>query len=417
VELWIPYGETEIPIRVPDDNFYKILEPKKPAPTDISKLIQESLNHPVDDFQLSNTVKPGTSAGILVDPILPLGVQNQAIEILRSKLGELGVNTIRLFLRHRTSNVESRPSQEDSIFNTFDPRDNTFTELGKTGQGTNVQIENELLACDLKIVLGMVTPHFVGGFTGGPDIVLPGSSSLETISKNRFLMTKGIPNPGDIKENLVLSDELEACKMAGTFYSLSFIPNGLDGIDSVFSGELETVFQEAVARYLQVHSPKVDRKSDVVVVAAGKLLGMDLYHGVRVLSNALGAVKREGTIILVAECSRGIGNQEFLEYSRRFSEKKELVTEMRHQFKLGSHVSLFLQDMIEKHRIQLVSVLPDLYSRDSFKLKPSRTASSAIQQSIRVEGKEAKILIVTRGDLMIPIVDTSQASPSIGREN
>jgi nickel-dependent lactate racemase len=107
----------------------------------------------------------------------------------------------------------------------------------------------------------------------------------------------------------------------------------------------------------------------------------------------------------VAECSKGIGNQEFLEYSRRFSEKKDLVTEMRHRFKLGSHVSLFLQEALEKHRIQLVSVLPDLYSRDSFKLKPSRTASSAIQQSIRVEGKEAKILIVTRGDLTIPVVN------------
>ena len=407
MELWIPYGETEIPIRVPDDNFYKILEPKKPAQTDISKLIQESLNHPVNDFQLSNSVKPGTTAGILVDPILPLRVQNQAIEILKSKLGELGVDKIRLFLRHRTSNVEARPAQQETPLNIFDPRDKTFTELGKTSQGTNVQIENELLACDLKIVLGMVTPHFASGFTGGPDIVLPGSSSLETIAKNRSLMIKGIPGPGDIKENLVLSDELEACKMAGTFYSLSFIPDGSEGIDSVFSGELEAVFRETVARYLQIHSPKVDRKSDVVVVAAGKILGMDLYHGVRVLSNAFGAVKKEGTIILVAECSKGIGNQEFLEYSRRFSEKKDLVTEMRHRFKLGSHVSLFLQEALEKHRIQLVSVLPDLYSRDSFKLKPSRTASSAIQQSIRVEGKEAKILIVTRGDLMIPTVQTS----------
>jgi len=407
LELWIPYGETEIPIRVPDDNFYKILEPKKSPQMDISKLIQESLNHPVNDFQLSNTVKPGTTAGILVDPILPLRVQNQAIEILKSKLGELGADKIRLFLRHRTSNVESRPAQQETPLNIFDPRDKTFTELGKTSQGTNVQIENELLACDLKMVLGMVTPHFASGFTGGPDMVLPGSSSLETIAKNRSLMIKGIPGSGDIKENLVLSDELEACKMAGTFYSLSFIPDGSEGIDSVSSGELEAVFRETVARYLQIHSPKVDRKSDVVVMAAGKILGMDLYHGVRVLSNAFGAVKKEGTIILVAECSKGIGNQEFLEYSRRFSEKKDLVTEMRHRFKLGSHVSLFLQEALEKHRIQLVSVLPDLYSRDSFKLKPSRTASSAIQQSIRVEGKEAKILIVTRGDLMIPIVQSS----------
>ncbi len=250
----------------------------------------------------------------------------------------------------------------------------------------------------------MVTPHFASGFTGGPDILLPGASSLNTIAKNRSLMVKGVSNPGDAGENLVLSDAFEAYKMAGVFYSLTLVPDGWGGIDTVFSGELEAVFREAVPRYLQVHSSRIDRKSDVVVVAAGKLLGMDLYHGVRVLSNAFGAVKKEGTIILVAECSKGIGDQSFLEFSRRFSEKKELVTELRHRFKLGSHVSLFLQDALERHRIQLVSVLPDLYARDSFKLKPSRTASSAVQQSIRVEGKDAKILIVTRGDLTIPAV-------------
>ena len=205
MELWIPYGETEIPIRVPDDNFYKILEPKKSTQTDISKLIQESLSHPVNDFQLSNTVKPGTTAGILIDPILPLSIQNQTITILKTKLAQSGVDKIKLLLRHRTSNVESRPLKEEPL-NTFDPQDKTFTELGKTSQGTSVQVENELVGCDIRIVLGMVTPHFAGGFTGGPDIVVPGSSSLETIAKNRSLMIKGIPNPGDIKGNLILSD-------------------------------------------------------------------------------------------------------------------------------------------------------------------------------------------------------------------
>jgi nickel-dependent lactate racemase len=405
LELWIPYGETEIPIRVPDDNFYKILEPKKsPATAPLSNQIEDSLSRPVNDFSLSNVVKQGTVAGLLVDPIMPWNVQKLAIEIIKAKLGILGVEKVKLFLRRRTSNVESRPSQEEVSFTNFDPGDDTFTELGKTNEGTNVKLETELLACDVRISLSIVTPHFASGFTGGPDILLPGASSLDTIAKNRSLMVKGLASPGDIGGNLVLADAFEAYKMAGVFYNLAFVPDGLGGVDTVFSGELEAVFREAVPRYLQVHSPKIDWKSDVVVVAAGKMLGMDLYHGVRVLSNAFGAVKREGTIILVAECSKGIGDQSFLEFSRRFSEKKELVTELRHKFKIGSHVSLFLQDALEKHRIQLVSVLPDLYARDSFRLKPSRTASTAVQQSIRVEGKEAKILIITRGDLTIPTV-------------
>jgi nickel-dependent lactate racemase len=300
--------------------------------------------------------------------------------------------------------VEARPSSSDLGVRSINPSGGAFVEIGKTSQGTNVLLEKELLSCDVRISLSIVTPHFASGFTGGPDILLPGASSMDTIVKNRSLMVKGVPNPGQIEENLVLSDAFEAYKMAGVFYSLTFVPDGWGGIDSVFSGELEAVFREAVPKYLQVHSPKIDRKSDVVVVAAGRMLGMDLYHGVRVLSNAFGAVRKEGTIILVAECSKGIGDQGFLEFSRRFSDKKELVSELRHKFKLGSHVSLFLQDALEKHRIQLVSVLPDLYARDSFKLKPSRTASSAIQQSIRAEGKEAKILIIARGDLTLPIV-------------
>jgi len=405
LELWIPYGETEIPIRVPDDNFYKILEPKKPASiTQLSNQIEGSLSHSLNDFSLSKIVKPGNVAGVLVDPIIPPSVQKQAIETIKARLSALGVSETKLFSRRRTSSVEARPSLDQPSFKDFDPKDETFTEIGKTSQGTSVHLETELLACDVRISLGMVTPHFASGFTGGPDILLPGASSIDTIAKNRSLMVRSVSSPIDIGDNLVLSDAFEAYKMSGVFYSLTFIPDGWGGIDTVISGELEAVFREAVPRYLQVHSPKVDRKSDVVVVAAGKLLGMDLYHGVRVLSNAFGAVKKEGTIILVAECSKGIGDQGFLEFSRRFSDKKDLVTELRHKFKLGSHVSLFLQDALEKHRIQLVSVLPDLYSRDSFKLKPSRTASSAIQQSIRVEGKEAKILIVTRGDLTIPVV-------------
>ena len=339
-----------------------------------------------------------------MDPIVPLRVQQQAIETIRTKLGTLGVTEVKLFSRNRTSNVEARPSSADLGVKSIDPTGGAFADVGKTSQGTSVFLESELLACDVKISLSMVTPHFASGFTGGPDILLPGASSLDTIAKNRSLMVKGVPNPGELGENLVLSDAFEAYKMAGVFYSLTFVPDGWGGIDSVFSGELEAVFRDAVSRYLQVHSPRIDRKSDVVVVAAGKLLGMDLYHGVRVLSNAFGAVRKEGTIILVAECSRGIGDQGFLEFSRRFSDKKELVSELRHKFKLGSHVSLFLKDALEKVRIQLVSVLPDLYARDSFKLKPSRTASSAVQQSIRVEGKEAKILIMARGDLTLPTV-------------
>jgi nickel-dependent lactate racemase len=401
LELWIPYGETEVPVRVPDDNFYRILEPAKPlGAKNTPAIIEEALEQPVGGLLLKDFVKPHSMAGIIVDPIVPLDVRHEAVKVLRSRLNLLGIEKVQIFMRKRMSNVISTGEDLKSI----DPSQPSFAGLGKTTMGTSVELDPDLASCDVKITVGLVMPHFASGFTGGPEAVLPGSSSIHSITKNRSLLSKGFPTASLAPDNQVLSDSLEACKLAGPFYSLCFMPDGAGGVTSAFAGELESVFREAVSRYHEVHTPKIERKLDIVIVSAGTMLGADLYHAIRVVSNVLGAVKREGTVILVAECSKGIGDSSFLEYARRFPERKELSTELRYRFKLGGHVNLFLQDTLEKCRIQLVSILPELFVRDSFGLKPSQTASEAVQKAIRFEGKESKILIVPKGDFTVPVM-------------
>ncbi len=405
----MPYGQTEVPVRIPDDNFYRILEPPKPVGAqDTASLIEEALDSPFGDFSLTRMVRPGSTAGILVDPVVPPEARRQVIQSLRSRLERAGVSETKVFVRKRLSNTPppEAPNREDS-FKLLDPSQGSFKEIGKTSLGTSVSVQEELLSCGVRIVVGLVLPHFATGFTGGPEMVIPGSSSIQSIAKNRSLLMKGFSTPLSTEENPVLSDSLEAYKLAGPFYSVCFVPDGWGGIHSAFTGELESVFREASARYLQVHSPKINRRSDIVVVSAGQLLGMDLYHCVRVLSNAFSAIKKGGTIILVSECSKGVGASIFLDYAKRFSERKGLATELRYRFKLGGHVNLFLQDVLEKYRVQLVSVLPDLYTRGSFGLKPSRTASEAIQKAVRIEGKDSKILIVNRGDITVPVFESS----------
>lgn len=403
MELWIPYGETEIPVRVPDDNFYRILEPAKTLEAkNASSMIEEALEKPLGELFLKDVVKPGGAAGIIIDPIVPVNVRDEALKALRSRLTSLGIDQVRVFMRKRLSSVVS--GGED--LKIIDPAQSSFAQLGKTSAGTSVELDPDFAACEVKISVGLVMPHFASGFTGGPEAVLPGSSSIHSIAKNRSLLTKGFPPSSYAPDNQVLSDSLEAVKLAGPFYSLCFMPDGVGGVTSAFAGELESVFREAVSRYHGIHSPKIERKLDIVIVSAGSLLGSDLYHAIRVVSNVLGAVKREGTIILVAECPKGVGDSNFLEYARKFPERKELSTEMRYRFKLGGHVNLFLQEMLEKCRIQLVSILPELFVRDTFGLKPSQTASEAVQKAIRVEGKESKILIVPRGDFTVPTMDS-----------
>lgn len=402
MELWIPYGETEIPVKVPDDNFYRILEPTKQPGKVASAIIEEAFEKPLGDLFLQDVVKAGNTAGIVIDPIVPVDARSEAIKALMTRLSSLGIDKVRVFLRKRLSNVATTTEGLKMI----DPTQASFAELGKTSAGTSVELDPDLSSCEVKINVGLVMPHFASGFTGGPEAILPGSSSIHSIIRNRSLLTKGFPAASSAADNQVLVDSLEAVKLAGPFYSLCFMPDGTGGVTSAIAGTLESVFREAVSRYRQVHSPKIERKLDIVIVSAGSLLGADLYHAIRVVSNVLGAVKREGTIILVAECAKGIGDSNFLDYARRFPERKELSTELRYRFKLGGHVNLFLQEALEKSRIQLVSILPELFARDTFGLKPSQTATEAVQKAIRVEGKESKILIVPRGDFTVPVMES-----------
>lgn len=407
MELWLPYGQTEIPVRIPDDNFFRIVEPPKPTGTpDIGTLVLQALEKPVRGVPLRDLTKPGADAGIIIDTIIPLEARLETVKVLTSHLSQLGVDSVRVFLRKRMSS-------EDTVhegFKTLDPGQNSFSEIGKTTAGTIVDMDPELLNLGLKITVGLAMPHFATGVTGGPDVVIPSSSSIRSIAKNRSLVTKGFPLPLRTTDNQLLSDSLEACSLAGPFYSICFIPDGYGGANAALAGELEPVFKEAATRVAEVHSPRIERKLDIVVVSAGRLLGRDLYHAIRVVANVLGALKRNGTVILVAECPNGIGDSTFLDFARRFPERKDLSVELRHRFRLGGHVNLYLQEILEKCRVQLVSVLPELFVRDTFNLKPSQTGSEAVQKAIRVEGKESKILIVPRGDFTVPVMESSQPS-------
>jgi len=52
---------------------------------------------------------------------------------------------------------------------------------GTTTGGTKININAEVMKCDLKIGIGSIVPHIMAGFGGGSKIVLPGVASYETV--------------------------------------------------------------------------------------------------------------------------------------------------------------------------------------------------------------------------------------------
>jgi len=56
--------------------------------------------------------------------------------------------------------------------------------LGHTSYGTPIEINAEVMMCDLKIAVGCILPHPHFGYSGGAKIVLPGVAGIRSITYN-----------------------------------------------------------------------------------------------------------------------------------------------------------------------------------------------------------------------------------------
>ncbi|MGC9345544.1 MAG: lactate racemase domain-containing protein, partial [Candidatus Bathyarchaeales archaeon] len=68
VDVWLPYGKTEVCVRVPTRNFLGSIEPReKPGVPDVRAEIERALREPIGSKTLSEIVKPEHKVAIVVD--------------------------------------------------------------------------------------------------------------------------------------------------------------------------------------------------------------------------------------------------------------------------------------------------------------------------------------------------------------
>src|SRR2546428_12685594 len=143
-----------------------------------------------------------STKGFGVPPATPETTPNAVVDILQPRLSSLGAKEVRVFVRTRHS------SQIQSEWRKINLQEDTFVEVGRTNHGTRVSIYQGFHSCDVKILVGIVQPHFSSSFAGGPDLVIPGVSSLPTVEANRSLLLNHQTNPLHYSENPVYLDSL-----------------------------------------------------------------------------------------------------------------------------------------------------------------------------------------------------------------
>jgi nickel-dependent lactate racemase len=172
---------------------------------------------------------------------------------------------------HGTMNaIDFRKKLGDEVVGRFlvfnhNPYENC-TYLGKTSRGTPVEINREVMSCDLKLGIGCIVPHPLNGFGGGGKIILPGVASLETIHVNHSTFA---PSPlcgiGECHNNPFKQDVDETARMAGLDVKIDAILNLKREIAALFVGDPTREHDQGVKVARQHFATEIVGDNDIVV--------------------------------------------------------------------------------------------------------------------------------------------------------
>jgi len=276
---------------------------------------------------------------------------------------------------------------------------NSLTNLGTTSFGSQVEISSFFSSADIRIVVGeTIIDHFTG-FRGSFSTVLPQISRLETIEHNRSLSFQGDSAPGVIEGNLCFQDAIEAATMAKIDFSVNLVNNSYGELLAVFTGELVETLDMALKVFGKSHIVKCDADSDIIVTSAGgSRFDFDLYHSVWALNGVSDIAKKGATIILIAECSEGLGAPGLESLAQ-----VDQLSELKRRYALGGRAVHIIKSLLRSNEVILVSALPG-YFAESLGLSVFRTANEALY-SVFSKKRGKKTLIVTHGCSTVPTYD------------
>ena len=418
VDVWLPYGKTEICARVPTRNFLGSIEPKeKPGVPDANTEVERALNGPLGSKKLSEIAKPEHKVAIVVDDATRPAPSDTLVLQLLKELNTAGVKdenitvifacgTHRAVKKEEAVNLLGQEVLSRVKTVSHDCKAQDLVHVGTTQKhGTKVYLNRIFAEADVRILTGDVCLHYYAGYSGGRKSVLPGVSGEETIKHNHAMLLDANARTGLLDGNPVHEDMVEAANLAKVDFVLNVVTNSKGEVVKAFAGDLEQAFNEGVKLVDEMYRVTVDRRADIVIVSSGgNPADLNLFQAYKGVDNALEVVKRGGVIVLVAECPEGHGNQVFYDWMIKFGELKAVEREIKKNFVLGGHKAYYLLEVLQNHRIILISSMPDYYASNIFKLKTARAVNDALNEAFEIAGKNARVWVMPYGNFTLPEV-------------
>jgi len=279
-----------------------------------------------------------------------------------------------------------------------------LTSFGRTESGVTVELNSALKEFSRVFITGGITFHYFAGFTGGRKSVCPGLASAKTIEATHMLALdfetggrKAGVRAGTLDGNAVHEECERVAALVGPAFSINTIVDEQKEPTKIFCGDWRLAHRAACDYYLDRYAVQVPAKRDIVIVSSGGFPhDINLIQAHKALDMAALVCNEGGTIVLLAECSDGLGRPDFLKW---FEERdaRALAARLVNGYEVNGQTAWALLTKAERFRVCLVSELP-LDDVRRMRMVPVRTIDEALERAGSGGG-----FIMPRGAAVLPL--------------
>lgn len=410
-------GTDVLTFAVPGEADVTVIEPRAVAGVpDPAAVVEQALGQALAQGRLQ---RPGTTAITISDATRP--VPNHLIlPPLLAELHARGVPVADISIivgtgNHRPATPAEFPqlvgpdiARRYRVFSHVYDDPAQLVHLGETTRGTPVVMNRTFVEADTRIIIGMIDPHQFVGYTGGCKGAFIGLAGCETITANHSMLSEPGAMLGVREGNPVRADIDELTDFLAIDLAINVVLNTANEVVHVFAGDPHDVLAEAVPLVQDVCETAVSQPMDVVIASPGGYpKDINLYQAQKALAHACELVRPGGSVILVAECREGAGDDLYEAWMSAADTPRDVVTRFaREGFRMGAHKAFLFARSLLKARTYLVSGGISPEQARKLHLIPAPTVEAALAAALQGAYGAQRIGIMPRASSTIPRILT-----------
>ena len=335
MKIELKYGREGLMVDLADDlDVTVIRKPTMPVIEDSETAVVQALDNPVGTPPLRALAETATSATIaicditrpvpnglflrpMIEQLIGGGISADAITVIVAT----GLHRPNLGAELEELIGDSWVLRKVKVVNHYARDDDAHVLVGKTkARGSVIRLDRRFVDADLRIVTGLVEPHFMAGYSGGRKVIAPGLAHAETITTfhNARFMGNPLATSCILRGNPLHEEQVELVGMVGGALALNTVINEERNLSFINFGEVLESHTEAVnfaGQYCQVAVPR--KYQTVLTSSAGYPLDKTYYQTIKGMVGAMDILAPGGDLIVASEISEGMGSAEFVAAQQR----------------------------------------------------------------------------------------------------